>query len=599
MDRSVWEPLAKERLEQYMQRKLLPIFVGCSCFPSSYLDICYSRLFDGYLEETKELLFSVPGCLGLTGESWEGVSHGFAPLDRLQGFIRKQGCFRYPTPRRHVRHFAEKCRVAYLTAFLVETCKCLPVRLPVNCRRSVLQDLEAKLLSQCFSQVQALSFFCVSWVDESKASKVFSLPRQVIEVVLATPHTVLRGLKLHGTTEFVRHVMDTVTGVLSPIATPESVASGLTTRAPYGGLSCIDIRLENESGLFTGEEEEVHDQLQSVVCHQVALTSLTLDQWDTNGRGEITPPRILQLYSWLGSLFHQPQFKELKLMNDIFNWDILKALLPTFLAAKSQEQEKILCLEQPYFQLDEPPTPLGPMATSACTASLSGGPPRKALILSGVAVTSDYSGSVGLVFTWLTSFRFSQFLSSFTFTSTCQDADPMDSDDFDDITAVFGINRALEMLAEQDERHEPIPMQFFEALFTPAPYLKSVSFRYHYLGLTHLLPAITEGLRVLESRELHSLNFEGCSLGHAEETDLLAFFDMLFALAQLSQLELNLTQNELKPQHFALMYRSWRKATAHSKITKQVKCLQVSGNEYEDHTSELQEIAASGDFLDF
>ncbi len=585
MDESVWKPLVELRSERsklkFRECFCLPTFLedaGYSDFASSYLDICFARLFAGYLQDARVLLFSAIGCLGV--DNWEDVPHNFATLGRELD---------YPTPQRHVKHLADKCREAYLTAFLVETCKCTPTRIPIDCRKFSTLMPEAGLMSQCLGRVQALCFLCLSWEDVSAMGKVVGLPRQVIQLALSNPKRSLRQLKLSGTTEFIRQVVNDMMGILSPVD-----ACVPADGSPYSGLSRLEIRLENYAGLFKEEEKQVHYQLQSIVRYQTALTSLTLDQWDTNGRGESTPSTIIQLYSWLGALFHQPQFKELNLVSVFFNFDMLNALIPEFFASKCQGGEKVLCLKKPHFQCSQLPSSLGSVATGVCAHPCSLEPPRKSLIISDTEVTSDYADCIGVVFQWLTSLRFSQFLSSFQFASLWMDVELMDDEDFDEVTAIFGVDTALDMLLGEQSQHVPIPAVFFQGLF--GPHLKELSFRYHYLGPTHLLPALTEGLLAQESRELRSLNLQGCGLGNSQESDLLAFFDVLFSLPQLSQLELNLMHNELEGQHFSLMYQSWK--NAHSRTTKRLKHLMVGGNKYEDHMTKLQEIAAGGDFVE-
>ncbi len=77
------------------------------------------------------------------------------------------------------------------------------------------------------------------------------------------------------------------------------------------------------------------------------------------------------------------------------------------------------------------------------------------------------------------------------------------------------------------------------------------------------------------------------------ESELREFFDMLFTLPQLLNLQLKLRHSFLKPHHCSLMHDSW--TTNARQSGKRLKVLKFKGygiaNNFQDHMSELQVMA--------
>ncbi len=560
MDESVWKyrvhvTMRSHRLSRTYEWLLPPLGEPGSGFTRSFVDLCFTCLLTGMIQFVRLLLFSsIDSSLGI--DSWKGLVNDTATVG---------GAFvKYLTPLRYAKRLCEPL------AFLMEACSYRPRRLLIHC--PARRELEAGVLSQCLSQVQALCFVCPSCFLSQGNARVFGTPRRLVEDALSQPQRMLRELKVVGTTEFIRHVVNDLTGILSP---PLSQLEPPHPCEHYSGLVHIEIKIckyRGSSSLLSYKEEEVHYQLRHILHHQTLLTSLTLDQWDANERDwRRTPCVLVEMYSAIGKLFDRPHFKELRLVNILFNWDMLEAVVAKFLVSNAQEGERILCLEKPRFLPDT-------RYPSDTLYWHSDGPQHKTLVISDVKVYTDYSDYAGEVLRWLTRIHFSHFLSSFTFTTNlCGElVKPVSGGDLDESISMY----------------RPISAEFFQCLF--GPHLKVLSFRYLYFGSSNHLPALTEGLLAQESRELCSLNLEGCGLGKSRESDLSTFFDVLFSLPQLSQLELNLKHNELKGQHFSLMHQSWKNAL--SQTTSRLKHLMIGGNKYEDYMNRLQELTAGGDF---
>ncbi len=251
-------------------------------------------------------------------------------------------------PPRYVKYFSEECQHLDLMSFLVEKCQWMPLQLTMEEPDSELWKGEkvTTLVRKFLSRIQELEL-------------KYRLPKQaiILEQVLSNPKRALSRLRL-------RLHDDTTMAAVAMFFSP-AIDSGDPVYShpniPYSGLSSIEFRnLTETRSLY----------LEPVIRYQNALTSVTLHYCKTS----FTP--TTSLLSALPSLFHQPQFRKLTLVGSLtLTWEHLGTLLPQFLSAPSEDNEKILRLEDiDGLDSGSPPEPIH--ITRSCSRL-----PRKALIL--------------------------------------------------------------------------------------------------------------------------------------------------------------------------------------------------------------------------
>ncbi len=384
---------------------------GVTCqephFKQKYVDQVYWYFFRGQFSDTSRWLFSAPDCLGVT--NWAYFQHSFAP-------VTPDGLYSFPSPSRHVQYSTAERLMTQLLSILVptDTCKFWPERIYIDCTQFVHSDLwkrrgvvMSNLLSEFFSKVPSLVFDA----DDSHDVESFNVPQFILELALSRPPVALTSLSVTGCPDFVCHTVAEASTFFSPGCCTQgrhllhSLCHQMLPRTlPYSGLTAISI---TGNDLLPREEDLLHKQLQSIVLHQSALEFFSLNCFPTSPYA-VSPPHAVSLYSTLGSLFSQPQFRSLKLGYADMDWKDLSVLVPPFLSSPlSQGSEKELCFTEITFNLDCLPPPSN-IDVSGCLSF-----PGKTLAFVD-AVFHDPSHIMPL-FGWLSQHRCPQLLSSFEF----------------------------------------------------------------------------------------------------------------------------------------------------------------------------------------
>ncbi len=578
MEVSVW----KELLEKQ----------GMPCpeshFKKDYFDWVYIHFFREQVSDTSRLLFSVPDCLGVT--NWGYVQHSFAP-------VSPDGLYSFPSPSRHVQYSTVECLMTQLLSILVPTdidkCKFWPEIIYIACDLFVHTDLWKKrgavvlsnLLSGFFSRVPSLAFS----VDDSQSfnddSQSFSVPQFILELALSRLPVALTSLHVTGIAAFVCHVVE-VFMFISPGCCTQGrhllcslYHQMLPHTVPYSGLTSISIHVHFDH--LHEEEVLLCKQLESIVLHQSALESFSLGI-----RSDYASPNVCNLYSTLGSLFHQLQFRSLTLVYAAIDWKYLSVLVPPFLSSPlSQGREKELCFTQPTFSLDGLPPP-----TDVDVDSCSSLPGK---IMTFECVTFEYTSYVIPFFGWLSQLRCLQLLSSFNF-SYLQGRDSETNWQKGTAMALIAEKQAVAQLDSftiggTSLSFEHSPVVPFINLFS-APRLRKVSLCSCRISTDGLLSALTQGLlNQVPLGKLDELCLDDNGLGKSTSTQFRDFADAIFSLPQLTELTLSLENNELKRRHFSLMHDAWKV----NGNRKQMKAFHIFGNQYKENVLELREIAVS------
>ncbi len=559
---------------------------GFSCvnasFKQKYFDEVYSEYFRGQFSVTSRWLYSAAGCLGVT--NWECFPHLFAPLtpDSLYS----------PFPSRHVQYcqcLVQERLMSQLLSIVIPTgkSKFWPKEIYIACDDFV--DIElwkrrgailVSLLSEFFTKVSSLVFDAESIHNIES----YNVPRFILELALSKPPVALTSLRVTGFLPFVIHTVDEASTFFSPGCCTQGrhplhsfYSQMLSHTLPYSGLTSISITGNDE--LEPGGENLLYEQLESVVLHQSALESFSFQC-----SSMATSSRAFSLYTTLGSLFRQPQFRSLKLGYAAMDWKDLSLLVPPFLASPlSPGSEKELCFIGVSFELDGL-APTSDVDVEGCSTF-----PGKTLTFDDVTLSHGMP-----FFRWLSQHRCLQLLSSFEFMYKWY-ADPIPNLP-GTAMALFAEKQAAAHLESFTvsgisllfERSPVIP---FINLFS-APRLRKVSLRECQISADGLLSALTQGLlNQVPVGELEELCLGYNGLGKSSAAQFRDFADAIFSLPQLTNLTLSLEHNELKRRHFSLMHDAWK---VNANLNgKRMKTLKVSGNQYQESVIELREFAVN------
>ena len=127
---------------------------------------------------------------------------------------------------------------------------------------------------------------------------------------------------------------------------------------------------------------------------------------------------------------------------------------------------------------------------------------------------------------------------------------------------------------------------YFRALFQN-PSIKILEFPCCNIGPGDLLSDFTKAL-IAQAKvgSLRELNVSENELGKQPDLQLEDFFNALFSLPQLSELSINLSQNQLNSQHFEIMFCSWKQNASRLKVNH----VCYDGNRYVNE-SQMQDMA--------
>ena len=133
--------------------------------------------------------------------------------------------------------------------------------------------------------------------------------------------------------------------------------------------------------------------------------------------------------------------------------------------------------------------------------------------------------------------------------------------------------------------NNPTMPQDFENLFSNL-HLSRLKLEDCNIGPGGHLPALTQGLRKqCSTQSIETLSLSSNSLSQCLDWELQEFFDVIFSLPEVENVQLSLKDNKLTSQHLELLYRSWK----YSLHKKQLNILHIGGNELPDPESELME----------
>ncbi len=585
MEVSVWKALLGSRVDH----ERLTIYRR-GCLKQSYFDIVAECLVDGGDDITAEsLLFSVPRSLGTVGHC--GAPSGWHSM-----------------PERHTQQSYSQVE---MMALIVDRYKQVPCSISVNCGDFIRTELwqsrslaVSLMLKDFLATIHSISLVEVECEDDES----YRVPQYIFELVLSSAHPVLKSLSLCGEIGFLRHAIAAAAAVFSPPSCirnhsqsvyPRLVYPGRLPNTPYSNLTSISVFVRED---LPEEEVEPHYQLESVIRHQSSLTSVDLT-WDAESTElPSSTAAMLSLYEALGCLFDQPQFRKLKLALITLTWSRINALIPKFLTSSTPPNHDVLlhfheaCC---YNLQNERPPDSGELVVP----SNMDGFPCRALVFDSVFIDPN-DPSPRLFFTWLSKFLSACSLSSFTYSYS----DILGSGIRmgNGVMTLFANHKPSAQLEEVNIRRVsnalPLaPEGAFENLFS-GPSLKRVFLNRCQIGQEGLLPALTQGLlKQASGGVLEVLELDGNDLGISSDAELEMFFDVIFSLPQLSKLTLSLRYNRMGPQHFSLMYDSWRRCAAMKKmkhvcvgtITKCSRRLASAKNRYTEHITELQAIAVT------
>lgn len=504
----------------------------------------------------EKCLFSVRNCLGV--KNWHGFKHPFIPADKNGTCI----------PYRYSWITTEnQCRAdIQLLQILMDECAFFPRYLYVDCDLFCNAELWRRrssalmpLLQRFLSHVESVEILSEDEEDPLIATFFF-------DTILSEINPVLHSVSLSGNSHFIATTLQECRSYFTVEDGVHSVQNALKhsiQNIPYGHLHFLSIHVQYDMDGIP--------HLQAILEHQVLLKEFRLRCCGCESPdSEVAFEEMLLAAA---HLFFRPNFHKLQLEVMGVSLLVAKAIIDAFLSAASSS-EQILELENMAIEEDltSRTTPYVPILSLKMAEN---GYEHKKLVL------TDLEGEdVDNLFSWVTSYP--------NLSLQHLHVPPYLQQDACFVQLISkNVNMKIKELCvhHQTIPHLPTMPQDFEKLFSNL-HLFRLKLENCNIGPGGHLPALTQGLRKQCSMQsIQTLSLSSNSLGHCLDWELQEFFDVIFSLPELDNVQLSLQNNKLTSRHFELLYHSWK----YSLCKKQLKVLHIGGNELPDPESELME----------
>ena len=568
MSSNVWEAVCTQRCSASLIQTVKKIQSPSSSRSCDWKEIFFLSCTISILNNSTDLktstsesrryaekcLFSIPNCLGV--KKWCGFKHPFIQPGKDGSCI----------PRRYSWITTEnQCRAdIQLVQILMDECAFFPRCLYVDCdlfcnaelwhrRSSALMPLLQRFLS-C---VESIEIFSEDDEDPLIATFFF-------DTILSEVNTVLHSVSLSGNGQFIATTLQECRSYFAVEDGVHSVQNALKhsiRNIPYGHLHFLSIDvLDVLDGI---------SHLQAVLEHQVFLKEFRLI-CENPYSGVALEEMLLAAAAFL---FIRPHFHKLQLEVMRISLLVAKAIVDAFLSAASSS-EQVLVLENMSISEISWDT-ITPYVPSFYLKMAENGYEHKKLVL------TDLEGEdVENLFSWVTSYPNLSLQHLHVPQHLEQDA-----------CFVQLISKNVNMkIKELCVHHQTIPNlptmpQDFKDLFSNLR-LSRLKLEDCNIGPGGHLPALTQGLRKqCSTQSIQTLSLSSNSLGKCLDWELQEFFDVIFSLPEVENVQLSLKNNRLTSRHLELLYHSWK----YSFYKKQLKILHIGGNELPDPESELME----------
>ena len=516
-----------------------------------------------YAEKCLLTLFSIPNCLGV--KKWCGFKHPFIQVAKDDSCIPCR--YSWITTENHCRADIQ------LLQILMDECAFFPRCLYIKCDYFCCADLWYRrsiaimpLLQKFLSRVEAIEI--ISEDDEDPLVATF-----FFDTILSEVNTVLHSVSLSGNSHFIATTLQecrSYFAVEDGVHSVQNVLKHTIQNIPYGNLQFLSIHVT-----YDYELNGISDLI-ALLEHQVLLKEFKLDccASDNNPDGGVAFDKMLMAAA---HLFDQPHFYKLQLEVMGISLLVAKAIIDAFLSAASSS-EQVLVLDNMAID-DDSSDRITPYVPTLSLKMAENGYEHKKLVLANIGNLAD-DENIDNLFHWVTSYPnlslqhllVPQYLEP----GTC----------FVQLISK-NVNMKIKELCvhHQTIPHLPTLPQDFEKLFSNLC-LSKLELEDCNIGPGGHLPALTQGLcKQCSTQSIKTLSLSSNSLGKCLDWELQEFFDVIFSLPEVKNVQLSLKNNRLTCQHLELLYRSWK----YSLRKKQLKILHIGGNELPDPESELME----------
>ena len=571
MSSNVWEAVCTQRCSASLIQTVKQIQSPSSNRSCDWREIFFLSCTTSILNNSTDLktstsesrryaekcLFSIPNCLGV--KKWCGFKHPFIQPGMDGSCI----------PRRYSWTATEnQCRAdIQLVQILIDVCAFFPRCLYVDCdlfcnaelwhrRSSALMPLLQKFLS-CLESIEI-----ISEDDEDPLVATF-----FFDTILSEVNTVLHSVSLSGNGQFIATTLQECRSYFAVEDGVHSVQNALKhsiQNIPYGYLHFLSIHVQDDMDGIS--------HMLALLEHQVLLKVFRLRCYghENHPNGGVAFDKMLMAAA---HLFSRPQFHKLQLELMIISLLVAEAIIDAFLSAASSS-EQVLTLESTIID-DFSSDRITHYVPTLSLKMAENGYEHKKLVL------TDLEGEdVENLFRWVTCYPNLSLQHLHVPQHLEQDA-----------CFVQLISKNLNMkIKELCVHHQTIPNlptmpQDFENLFCNL-HLSRLKLEDCNIGPGGHLPALTQGLRKqCSTQSIQTLSLSSNSLGQCLDWELQEFFDVIFSLPKVENVQLSLKNNRLTSRHFELLYHSWK----YSLRKKQLKILDIGGNELPYLESELME----------
>ena len=583
MSSDVWEAVCAERCSASLIQTVKKIespsssrscdwkeifFLSCTTsILNNSTDLIRTYTFFGsrrYAEKCLLTLFSIPNCLRV--KKWCGFKHPFIQAAKDDSCI----------PHRYSWITTEnQCRAdIQLLQILMDECAFFPRCLYINCDYFCCADLWYKRSIALMPRLQKFlscveSIEILSEDDEDPLVAIF-----FFDTILSEVSTVLHSVSLSGNSHFIAATLQECRSYFAVEDGVHSVQNTLKhsiQSIPYGHLHFLSIHVQYDDRY----ELDGISHFLALLKHQVLLKEFKLDCCaNKNPDGGVAFDKMLMAAA---HLFDRPHFHKLQLEVIGISLLVAKAIIDAFLSAASS-CEQVLVLDNMAID-DDSSDRITPYVPTLSLKMAENGYEHKKLVLANIGNLAD-DENINNLFRWVTSYpnlslqhlHVPQYLEP----GTC----------FVQLMSK-NVNMKIKELCVHHQTIPNLPTmpQDFEKLFS---YLRLSRLQLEdcNIGPGGHLPALTQGLRKqCSTQSIQTLSLSSNSLSQCLDWELQEFFDVVFSLPEVENVQLSLKNNRLTSRHLELLYCSWK----YSLYKKQLKILHIGGNELPDPESELME----------
>ena len=476
-------------------------------------------------------------------------------------------CGEHLIPRRHQSHF-DKLDISCAQLVQLVTSYYCPDTVRIDLVKFFSSDFFAhqsslSTLKGAFSNVKALIFdltakYGTIGAENVKEHQVEKSASLLAEAVLASEKPQLSTLIFDlFTPEDVPAVLRAVGPLFyQPLHAPRYYSEGALNALPYGGLKCLDMYASDGAPMDINEFVESTHEIETLLQAQ-CLTTITF-------RGFVESDKVITPFAEhghpnfvlaLSRFIQQPQFHCLHFHREAMHSSCMQLLLHTFLTTPCSHEQRLILkcvdlVEGEYIKQlqynQTVPLPKSNIDNKHLEICACRGPEW--------------------FFRWL--FSYAQLRLNTLKIGDKDEGEHMyihDQTPLDDIQAfdwMIASHKDLQVpnlhFKYTDLKVDPACMEGSKKLIKlfQNPALKSLTLE----GMTFecFFPYLLEGLQGRQD-PLCSLTLLSTEIGKQPDMLIQRFFDILYSSPLLSEFELHLENNDFQPQHFEMIYQSWKK----------------------------------------